>query len=630
MDKLMAPLRKMAIFKRLTITFFIILLIPSAVLNLYSYNKFREEIEKLSTQNTLAIMKQVEYILSDALLEYEKLAYSIYTNPKIIDALKICNDFFYAKPYMPEKKSLALASKQFIGQTLFETVRSSPYVSNIQIVTPKEQFLLMDPSNPSRSGYIKDHYQFTHSPYYTETIAAKGAPIWWDTSQVFDLFYRKGNNTFGITETLTLTQSIQNPYSSNPLGILVMNINIGFLTNLLSSSQVSSTGNLLLASPKGVIKSLYQSSNAPIIKSNATLSKILEIPNTPTQSLLLDDTYCFLVYEQLFPSSLFLVHIMDYKELVRTASDIFYTNFKLMFIWLIIAIILSLLVTLSISIPINRLKECMELSSQGNLNAHYLVTGKDEISILGNKFNEMLISIKKLIDKIYVSELAQKDLAFRKKNAELNALQMQINPHFLYNTLDIIRWEAMYQENGDGKVSQMIEDFSNLLRLGTKTNTDYVTLEEELTHVEAYLKVINYRYNHSIKLFTDLSLDTSTYFMPKLTLQPLIENAVLHGFDGFDGEKHLFIKGAIVANDIELSISNTGWPISSKQLEELHARLTYEGTSPSSIGLSNVNERMKLYFGTHYTIHIKNENNQLTTIVLRFTKIINQEDMTHV
>ena len=195
---------------------------------------------------------------------------------------------------------------------------------------------------------------------------------------------------------------------------------------------------------------------------------------------------------------------------------------------------------------------------------------------------------------------------------------MQINPHFLYNTLDIIRWEAMYQENGEGKVSKMIEDFSNLLRLGTKKNMDFVPISEELTHIQAYLKVINYKFQDTILLEIDCPFEVDQYVIPKLTLQPLVENAILHGFDGYEGKKQITLKAHLEDDYIIFQVSDTGAGMTKEMVQTIYDNLHNSCIASKSIGLYNINERMKLYFGSNYALYINSSYNQGTTIELKF------------
>ena len=134
----------------------------------------------------------------------------------------------------------------------------------------------------------------------------------------------------------------------------------------------------------------------------------------------------------------------------------------------------------------------------------YQNSGNDEITVLGERFNEMADKTNQLIEQVYLSEIRRQKLQLSWKNAQLDAMLMQINPHFLYNTLDIIRWEAMYEANGESKVTRMIEQFSKLCRMGMKAGGNTISLKESLEHAQVYLEVINFRHQEKIRFLTDV------------------------------------------------------------------------------------------------------------------------------
>ena len=135
-----------------------------------------------------------------------------------------------------------------------------------------------------------------------------------------------------------------------------------------------------------------------------------------------------------------------------------------------------------------------------------------------------------LIEQVYLSEIRRQEVSISWTNARLDALLMQINPHFLYNTLDIIRWEAMYEANGESPVTQMIEKFSQLYRMGMRTGGNTITLKEGIEHAKTYLEVINFRHREKIQLEIHVEPEEEQLYVPQFMLQPIMENAVVHAF----------------------------------------------------------------------------------------------------
>lgn len=618
MKKIIAFLRKSKLFYRLFIAFLLLTILPTIFFNLLWLTHFKDEVLDLSSQLTRAITSNSGTILTEQLNIYEELSHQIYTDPEMINLIKMCNNIYLAKDFMNEKSHLYLEYKHLIGQKLYELTLNYPYISNIQIVTSYDQFSPFTPLGVQSGGIIHNLPNFLSSPYYLDALAAKGYPIWFDTTSVHNIFYRPNNATYGLADTLTLTRAILNPYTDIPLGVIVINVQKNFLTNVLIDYPLSQNGNLLLMSEQGIITSLVHRPKGPLIPKQTNLTEQIIGQSEGTFTKFLGNQYCFISYKQVSNTHFYLVNVIDYSILIYEALHVVFKIILLSFMWLIISALISYVITSSVTLPLHHLQKSMSAMTLDTLNIIEDIEGEDELGILGKHFNQMIENLKLLIYKAYISELKEKDTSFKHKNAELNALQMQINPHFLYNTLDMIRWEAMYEANGENKVTHMIEDFSKLLRLGTKKNMDFVPLEEELAHVRAYVKVINYKFTNPIELTLDTSLDTLAYSMPKLLLQPLVENAILHGFEGYEGDKKLLIHITQTVQTLCFEIANTGRPLPFDRLIHINLSLQQNTLDSSSIGIYNVNDRLKLYFDTCYTFKFTHKDGFSTCIDIKF------------
>ena len=216
------------------------------------------------------------------------------------------------------------------------------------------------------------------------------------------------------------------------------------------------------------------------------------------------------------------------------------------------------------------------------------------------------------------------------KNAQLDALLMQINPHFLYNTLDIIRWEAMYEANGESRVTHMIEAFSRLCRMGIHSGSNTITLSEGICHGETYLEVINFRHQYKIELEKDFPIDTEKVYVPPFMLQPLFENAVTHAFGDASKGCRIILKGRTNNGKLFITVADNGKGISPEECQKLNDRMMESDASQSSsesIGMVNVNQRIRLFYGTEYGIHVKSKENAGTEITITLPVRNISEDM---
>lgn len=197
------------------------------------------------------------------------------------------------------------------------------------------------------------------------------------------------------------------------------------------------------------------------------------------EQIQLDRQNILLAYEQIPDTEMFACYIASLDTLLAHSYHIRNLCVLVLIGTVIACFILSYYVTFSISDPLKKLNRVMKKTGSGKWTARYENSGHDEITALGDRFNEMAENTNQLIDQVYLSEIHRQKLQLSWKNAQLDAMLMQINPHFLYNTLDIIRWEAMYEADGESPVTEMIEKFSRLCRLGMKTGGNTITLRKE-------------------------------------------------------------------------------------------------------------------------------------------------------
>lgn len=285
----------------------------------------------------------------------------------------------------------------------------------------------------------------------------------------------------------------------------------------------------------------------------------------------------------------------------------------------VIAVIISniLLISLCFYGFIRRLKRRIDNISMamneitgGNLHVELPIRKRDEIESLAIGFNGMVMNLKKLMEENY-------NQGIRRKAAELNALQSQINPHFLYNTLDSINWEAMLMTNGPNKVSDMVTALADLLKLSINTGNEIVTLEDEMNHIKCYLIIQRERYSDRFDLSWDVDPRLYGYRILKLILQPLVENAIYHGLELKEGPGMITISAVIAGDNVQIEIKDDGIGMDEDQLRQvIHSLKSETPIEGRGIGIYNVKERIQLYYGKSYGIKVFSETGVGTRIVL--------------
>ncbi len=253
-----------------------------------------------------------------------------------------------------------------------------------------------------------------------------------------------------------------------------------------------------------------------------------------------------------------------------------------------IGAVLIILITRAMYQPLKNLTETMELVSGGELFRRVEVTAKDEIGTLSKNFNDMLAHIESLIGRLVQEEML-------KKNAELEALQYQITPHFMYNTLNSIKYAALLR--GEEEIGGLIEDFTELLQASIKKKGRFVTVADEVHFAQNYMNLQRMRYEEEIVVDYQVQEEAFACFVPRLVLQPLVENAILHGLDLKAGKNRTVIGGKVEEGRLCLWVEDNGRGMSEAQIEQLLQENHKKEKGLSGIGVSNVKERMQLYYG---------------------------------
>mgnify|MGYP002678764068 FL=1 len=295
----------------------------------------------------------------------------------------------------------------------------------------------------------------------------------------------------------------------------------------------------------------------------------------------------------------------------RAAYQTFFMNlvrFSLlgMGLLLLLVIILSYYIPRSITMPITRISRVTNQVAKGNLSVRAAAESGAEARMLSDSLNAMIDKINELLDQVTTEQI-------RLRKAEFELLQAQINPHFLYNTLDTIVWLA---EAGDQKrVVSMVGNLSDFFRTSLNQGKDIISIREELAHVRSYLEIQQVRYQDILRYEITVPEDLYEYKIPKITIQPLVENALYHGIKNKRGQGTITITGERSENGFVLYVRDNGIGMTQERLKEVRAgiqKLSYTGKE--IYGLYNVNERIRLNFGETYGISIESTYGEGTCV----------------
>lgn len=261
-----------------------------------------------------------------------------------------------------------------------------------------------------------------------------------------------------------------------------------------------------------------------------------------------------------------------------------------------------------ITSPIRHLCHAAERAGRGDFEIRTHEERIDEIAVLSASFNRMVEEIGKLVEDIRVEEL-------NLRAAELRLLQEQINPHFLYNTLDNIIWLA--ESNETAQVVNMVSALSDFFRTTLSKGKDYISVRDEEAHINSYLQIQQFRYRDILTYEIDMDEEVYDCEILKLTLQPLVENALYHGIKGKRGLGQIRITGCIRDGLLEFQVQDNGIGMKEERLREVRRIITGEmehTKEKGGFGLFNVNERIRLNYGREYGLRIESAYGEGTCI----------------
>jgi len=302
-----------------------------------------------------------------------------------------------------------------------------------------------------------------------------------------------------------------------------------------------------------------------------------------------------------------LYYCVDSSVIDRPVMNNTISNMLILFV--IMGIILVLAYYSNIYRPTKNLWVAMSNLSEGNfdfkLNTEYCYT---ELAGFSAEVNQMMLKLKHMISQEYYSQLL-------KKRAELNALQSEINPHFLYNTIDCIRGQALSEKSYD--IANIAKTLSAVFRYSVNERNDFVSVEKELMHVKNYMAIQNYRFKDRFELVIEIEKENNTKIMsfsvPKMIIQPLVENAIIHGLEQLSTQGRITVRMVMTQTQLTITVEDNGIGIKQEKLKELNDRFSQKidpmkellnTSANSSIALINIHQRIRIIYGDDYGVKL--------------------------
>lgn len=312
-----------------------------------------------------------------------------------------------------------------------------------------------------------------------------------------------------------------------------------------------------------------------------------------------------------------VVNVVPTDEYYFNLNQMRFFVFFIVFFTILCMVLLNIFISGRIATPIQRLEEAVKELEKGNLELEIHEEGSQEIRHLGRTIRSMVLQTQRLLDRIVEEQEA-------KRKSELDALQSQINPHFLYNTLDSIVW--MIEGEQYKEAISMVTALSRLFRISISKGKTIITVAEEAEHARNYMNIQKVRYKNRFKFDMDIEQGILQYSTIKLVIQPILENSIYYGMEYMDGDGLIKVHGYEKDGDIYIDVTDNGPGMTREEVDYLLVDSERIHKKGSGVGLVNVHQRIRLYFGERYGLEIESEPDVGTCVRIHLPKSFEKEE----
>lgn len=549
-----------------------------------SYSFSSAAIESNSRDYTFKLIEQVNSNIEYYIKDMDNISKSLSFNYDV-------NDFFSERVVLTTNQREEYANK--IGLQFTRIMESRTDISYISIFGEDSSRYLS-----STTKKLNEYADIKSQEWYTNTVNKEGETSI-SASRVQNIY--EGEYPWVVS----LSKLLKSIDGTEEVGVLLIDLNYSVIDEICNKIKIGERGYIYIIDNNGDI--VYHP-NQQLIYSNVKKELISEVLSMGDDSIIVgegDDAKMYTVKSSDY-TGWKIVGVAYLDELFPNKEEVQLSYVLAGLGCFFMAIVISAWISRRISKPIKVLSSSMKEVQNHNLDTEIHVDTNNEIGELSDTFNVMTGEIKTLIEK----NNAEQKL---KRKSELKALQAQINPHFLYNTLDSIIWMSVANKNEE--VIEMTSALAKLFRISISKGAELITIGDEVEHVNSYLTIQKIRYGETVNFEISVDEDLKKYKVLKLVLQPMVENAIYHGLKSKLGKGNILISVTEEDDIILLKVKDNGIGIKPEDLANI-----YEVDSKKGVGVRNVNERIKLYFGDEYGLFFESEVDLGTTVTIKLPK----------
>jgi two-component system, sensor histidine kinase YesM len=577
---------------KLILSFLALSLIPLIISGVFSVNSSSKTIKGKISTYSLQLVNQVNQNINTSLLKIKNYSDDIIISPDVNNRLT-----GYKNMGETDKATIRFIFSRALQLKFLNT-------SNVDDV------LMIFINNENQTDYDTTHVgnQFRWKKEELDRIIRLNNQK--ENTKNFTLSLANIEGTDGTD--IVIGRKSGNGMTSDVMGHLFIAVNQDYLRDIYKDIDIGKGADIFIFDSDGILIS-GKNPGMNIGKLFPEKKLIEQIkkddkPNGSTFSIKIGKENQLVAYSKIENTNLYIVSTIPYSYLNSETSNFNFRIAFLTFAILILAIIVSFIISQGISAPLKKLEKSMVEFGEGKINNRVEVDREDEIGHLQKSFNSMAIDIKELLVKI------EKENKLRRMT-ELKVLEYQINPHFLYNTLDTINWMA--QKAGQPDIGSMVTALARFFRLGLSKGKEIYTIKDEIEHVHNYLIISKIRYKECFKFNIEVDTEIMEYKTLKIILQPLVENAIKYGISKNNNQGCIHITGRNEGNSIILQVADNGRGIEKEKLNYLNKALTEMqdiSSNESGFGLLNVHQRIKLNYGENYGVFLESQTGEGTTV----------------
>jgi two-component system, sensor histidine kinase YesM len=584
----------MSLIYKFTTVYIIAILIPTIIIGTYNYyqsqNYVKEEIIKSSYQTLLQVVNNINFKIVVTKGIGEGIAY----NERIIGFLR--DEFvFNADNMAAYNYNVTLLKDQAYN------FRESD-ISNLGIYTN-------NPTITENWAAFYSEARIKDKQWYVNFKEGTADSMWLPLHA--GVLYREPEGT--MEQYFTFMKKIYSDGYKKYMGVVALDV----LGSRMFSSMGNNSGEFFAMDHNKNV--LYKSKSL----GDTDKQQLLKLTLSGERGNVMAGRSLYL-YETVKDLNVKLIYRVNMEGLMKTYQQPGKSMIVVICFGILSLEVLTYLIFKAMFSRMKRIVDTINTVSNGNFDVRIPVNSKDELGVLAHDFNILIEKINDLIKDLLKKEVAQ-------KNAQIMALQYQINPHFIYNTIDIFRMKLELLEIHE--TADALAKFGKILRYNIDNKNRYTTIHEEVKQVQNYITIQKFRYGEGIKLHIDLPEELKNLCLIKFILQPVVENCIKHGFTEQKNELVIHMSFRREDGDLFIYITDNGKGIPPDKLDILNLQLeasayirNMSGTD-GAIGLANINDRIKLFYGTGYHIRIESEQGKYTKVIIRVALMNNAGEL---